>query len=158
MQLCIFGGTLFIITNTWVIQSRGVESHTQTSLIVDGLAGGKVQAEREAVRQLQHAGLQQRKIIQKHKLKYAHKELNCTELKIYYLATISVLSIACYPLLNTCSIRSARSKDALDIYIDISIAELSGLILDSFNAVQKNIVLLFNLYNLYVSLLRVNQK
>ena len=43
---------MFFITNTWVFQSRGVESHTQTSLIVDGLAGGKVEAEGEAVRQL----------------------------------------------------------------------------------------------------------
>ena len=80
---------------------------------------------------------------------------NCTELKVYYLANISVLSIACYPLLNTCSIRSARSKDALDIYIDISIAELSGLILDrtGFNAGKKSYFSLVSpdVFNLYVA-------
>ena len=46
------GNVCFIITNTWVLQSRGVESHTQTSLIVDGLAVGKVEADGDAVRQL----------------------------------------------------------------------------------------------------------
>ena len=62
MQLCIFGRTPFIITYTWVIQSRGVECNTQTSLIVDGLAGGQVEADGEAVRQLQHAGLEKIKL------------------------------------------------------------------------------------------------
>ena len=46
------------MSHTRVVQSRGVESHAQTSLIVDGLAGGQVEAQGEAVRQLYNARLE----------------------------------------------------------------------------------------------------